>query len=161
MASLVEELPGSDANQNERIENSMNQLLEVLKTPSYDVQHAVSASLQHLITKPILNAKAQQYIDALLKTLTNSPSYAERKGASLGIAALVKGLSVTSVAKYGIMNQLVQAVTNMKSSIAREGALLAYTQLFITLGTLFEAYVVNVLPYLLERFSDDDPKVWK
>merc|ERR1712154_411272 len=97
----------------------------------------------------------------LLHILCNSKQIAARRGAALGLAAVVKGLKIPSVSSLGIMDALAKNVNDNNRWIARHGALLAYKELFTSLGTAFEPFVIKVLPHLLTRFSDENNDVRK
>ena len=76
------------------------------------------------------------------------------QGAAYGIAGLVKGLGILSLKKLDIMGKLTEAITDKKSPVNREGALLAFEMLCHMLGRLFEPYIVHILPHLLLCFGD-------
>ena len=88
-----------------------------------------------------------------------SPSYAQRRGASYGLAGLVKGLGIPSLKQLGVMATLQEAIKNKKNFRHREGALLAFETLCDMLGRLFEPYVVHLLPDLLLCFGDGNQYV--
>jgi hypothetical protein len=57
-----------------------------------------------------------------------------RKGAAFGLAGIVKGLGVSSVNGYGILDALKGALDDQGSADAREGALFALEALCEKLG---------------------------
>ena len=71
----------------------------------------------------------------------------------------MKGLGISSLKAYGIMDALKVAVENKKEPLAREGALFAFEALSERLGRLFEPYVISILPMLLICFGDTVPSV--
>jgi len=132
-------------------------LIEVLKTPSASVQESVSKCLSPLM--PYVKGNAQELVERILHDLAKGESYGERKGAAYGLAGMVKGLKLSSLKKYSILDKLAETVKDKKSAKAREGALFAYERLFATLGSSFEPYVVHVLPHLLACHGDSSPDV--
>jgi len=160
-ACVVEQIAydASDTATNTRIESIMERLLDTMKTPSLDVQYAICDSLQHLIQRENIACKAQTYCKQLLHMCTTQKEFPARRGAAMGVAALVKGLKIPSVSSLGVMEFLANAVNSKQQWIARHGALLAYKELFATLGTAFEPFVTKVLPHLLTRFGDENQEV--
>lgn len=134
-------------------------MLEVLKTPSHSVQKSVSDCLPALMPMAVVKEQAASLIATLLDRLSQSDSYGERMGGAFGLAGMVKGLKLSALKKFGILDALAEHVQNKSSAKAREGALLAYERLFSILGAKFEPYVVNVLPHLLLCFGDSSPDV--
>ncbi|KAF8562007.1 hypothetical protein P879_04658 [Paragonimus westermani] len=94
-----------------------------------------------------------------MSTLLGSPVYAERHGAAHGIAGIASGLGIMSLKHYGIIEKLIPALEDTKSSKRREGALLAIERLCLGLGRLFEPYIVRLISGLLTAFGDTSPSV--
>ncbi|KAL3681502.1 hypothetical protein R1sor_024458 [Riccia sorocarpa] len=130
----------------------LERLLEVLNTPSESVQRAVSSCLPPLMASQQDNAQA--LVTKLLERLMKSDKYGERRGAAFGLAGVVKGLGLSSLKKYGIMEALKAGVEDKNSARAREGALGGFECLCEKLGRVFEPYVIQILPVLLVCFSD-------
>jgi hypothetical protein len=101
----------------------------------------------------LLQANAPALVARLLERLLKSDKYAERRGAAFGVAGLVKGLGISSLKQYGIMDTLKAGVED-KAPRTREGALFGFECLCEKLGRLFEPYVIHILPLLLVCFSD-------
>jgi hypothetical protein len=137
----------------------VDSLVESLRTPSHSVQKSVSESLAPLMAFPPVAESAGKWIDLLLARLHQSEEYGERKGAAFGLAAMVKGLKLASLKKYNILDQLAVMVQDKNSSRARQGALFAYERLFFELGSRFEPYAVQVLPFLLACYGDTNIEV--
>ncbi|KAI8828909.1 armadillo-type protein [Chytriomyces cf. hyalinus JEL632] len=131
---------------------------ETLKTPSEVVQMAVSECLPPLV-KVMSGEEVRGLIDRLLRLLFTSPKYAERRGAAYGIAGTVKGRGISSLKEYGVMSSLKDAVEDKKKMEKREGALFAFEALSMTLGRLFEPYVIQILPLLLVCYGDSQREV--
>lgn len=109
-----------------------------------------------LVSSPPLlfpQANAPALVTRLLDRLLKSDKYAERRGAAFGLAGLVKGLGISSLRQYAIMDTLKAGVED-KSPRTREGALFGFEALCEKLGRLFEPYVIHILPLLLVCFSD-------
>ncbi|KAG5182622.1 armadillo-type protein [Tribonema minus] len=89
-------------------------------------------------------------------------TYGERRGAAMGVAAVVKGLGIGALKREGIMARLEEACSTSSAAgayQAKEGALFAFECLCMRLGLLFEPYVIVLLPLLLRCFSDTSDKV--
>ncbi|KAI9103109.1 armadillo-type protein [Phlyctochytrium arcticum] len=132
-------------------------LIDTLKTPSETVQMAVSECLPALIK--VNKAGAQSLVEKLLHQLYSAPKYGERRGAAYGLAGVVKGCGIAALKDFQIMSSLKEAVEDKKRSEKREGALFAFETLSMTLGRLFEPYVIQILPYLLVCYGDSNKQV--
>ncbi|KAK9840722.1 hypothetical protein WJX81_000165 [Elliptochloris bilobata] len=130
-------------------------LMDVLATPSADVQTAVSACLTPLMPGLAKDrAFTEALVQSMLKRLLQGSTYGDRRGAALGIAGMVKGLGISAINGYGILDALKTAMDDQSNAGAREGALLALECLCEKLGRLFEPYLVQIMSKLLERFGD-------
>ena len=72
---------------------------------------------------------------------------------------MVKGLGIPSLKQHSVMQTIQTAVANKKNYKHREGALLVIEQLTVSLGRLFEPYVVKLLPHLLNCYGDGNQYV--
>ncbi|KAJ7561862.1 hypothetical protein O6H91_03G044500 [Diphasiastrum complanatum] len=148
MGALAKHLDLDDS----RITVILERLMEVLNTPSESVQRAVSNCLSPLMQSRQVNIEV--LTKRLLDCLLRSDKYGERRGAAFGLAGVVKGLGISSLKQYGIMNALKAGVEDRNVAKTREGALLGFECLSEKLGRLFEPYVIHILPVLLVCFSD-------
>ncbi|PRP84949.1 hypothetical protein PROFUN_07334 [Planoprotostelium fungivorum] len=140
---------------NPKVEVITDRLMETLSTPSESVQRAVSTCLIPLFATPSLQAKAETYIDRLIGQLkSNAVSFAERRGAAYGLAGVVKGLGIPSLKKFEVVTKLQSMVEDKKHPAARQGSLFAFETLTTTLQRLFEPYIIQTLPKLLNCFGD-------
>ena len=153
MATLAKHLKQDDP----KVKPIVCKLMESLSTPSEQVQVAVAGCLAPLV--PAIKDLAPQLVQRILYQLLESEKYGERKGAAYGLAGLVKGLGLLSLKQLEIMPTLIEAIQNKKNFKHREGALMAFEQLCTMMGTLFEPYVINVLPHLLVCFGDSNQYV--
>ena len=136
-------------------------LLDVLMTPSEVVQRSVSDRLPPLIKSLLAINKAfiEETVATLLETCLTGETYGDRRGAAYGLSGCVKGLGLSSLKSFGIMEALKGGVENKKDTNAREGALLAFECLSGKLGRLFEPYVIQILPMLLSSLGDGKAEV--
>ncbi len=150
---VARHLDPSDA----RLPAIVERLVGALKTPAEQVQLAVSECLSPLVK--VLKSPPSQLVDRLLDELCNSPSYAARRGAAYGLAGVVKGLGISAVKEYKIIDRLREAADDKKRFEPRQGAMFAFETFTSTLGRLFEPYVIHILPLLLASFGDGTPDV--
>ncbi|KAI5807467.1 armadillo-type protein [Peziza echinospora] len=135
-----------------RIPGVVNKLLQTLSTPSEAVQYAVAECLPPLIKTS--QDKTSEYIQEMLDQLSQGKGFAKRRGAAYGLAGIVKGKGIGALKEYRIMSTLKASIDNKKEAHARQGALFAYELLSLILGKLFEPYVIQILPLLLQSFGD-------
>ncbi|KAJ3031271.1 translational activator of GCN4 [Rhizophlyctis rosea] len=153
LGTLAQHLDASD----KMIPEVIGKLIETLKTPSEPVQMAVAECLPALIK--VHKDGAGTLVQRLLRQLTGSEKYGERRGAAYGLAGVVKGCGIGSLKDLGVMAALKDAVEDKKKVEKREGAVFAFETLSQTLGRLFEPYVIQILPLLLVCFGDSSRDV--
>ncbi|KAL6549490.1 eIF-2-alpha kinase activator GCN1 [Orobanche hederae] len=139
---------GDDA----KVQAVVEKLLDVLNTPSEDLQRAVSSCLSPLMKSKQEDATA--LVSRLLDKLMKSEKYGEGCGAAFGLAGVVKGLRIRSLKNCGIATVIREGLSDRNSAKSREGDLLAFECLCEKLGRLFEPYVIQMLPLLLVGLSD-------
>lgn len=135
-----------------RVPKVVQRLLETLSTPSEAVQYAVAECLPPLVRAS--NDNTHEYIQHVLERLYNSKKYAGRRGAAYGLAGIVHGKGISALREFRIMSTLKSGIENKKDVNHREGALLAYELLSTVLGRVFEPYVIQIVPQLLQSFGD-------
>lgn len=135
-----------------RIPVIINRLVEALRTPAEQVQMAVSDCLSPLVG--ILQTPATDIVDRLLEEISAAPKYAWRRGAAYGLAGVVKGLGISSMKEYNILQRLRAAAEDKKQYEPRQGAMCAFETMSSTLKRIFEPYVIHILPILLASFGD-------
>lgn len=106
-----------------QVKQIVDTLIEVLTTPSASVQRSVSGCLPALMQGLQKDAAfVEAKVAALLERALSGKSYGDRCGAAFGLAGAVKGLGLSSLKAYGIMDALKVAVENKADASAREGA---------------------------------------
>ncbi|KAJ3745026.1 armadillo-type protein [Lentinula detonsa] len=145
---VARHLDASDA----RIPDIVTRLVEALKTPSEQVQIAVSDCLSPLVN--FMRPKVPALIDSLLEDLFNAPKYASRRGAAYGLAGVIKGTGIGGIKEFAIISKLRAASEEKKRYEPRQGVMFAIETLSMTLARLFEPYIEFVLPILLISFGD-------
>lgn len=135
-----------------RIPSVVNRLTSALKTPSEQVQVAVSECLAPLakLAIPVMPT----LVEDLLQELFNAPKYGERRGAAYGLAGIMKGTGIAGLQKYDIVERIRLALEDKKKYETRQGAMFLLETLSATLGRIFEPYVIELLPSLLNSFGD-------
>lgn len=140
------------------IDETIDMLINALKTPSEDVQSSVALCLSKLMKKGKTQSRIDAILSELIKDCLGGDKLATRRGAAYGISAVVKGSGIATLKKYEVVKQLEDACSN-GSSNEKEGALFAIELLSGRLALLFEPYVIVLLPSLLKSFSDSSDYV--
>lgn len=135
-----------------RIPGIVDRLVEALKTPSEQVQIAVSECLSPLVK--VMRPRLPALVDSLMDDLCNSPKYATRRGSAYGLAGVLKGTGIAGMKEFDIIPRLRTAAEDKKRYEPRQGVMFAFETLSNTLGRLFEPYITYVLPLLLASFGD-------
>ncbi|KAG5438206.1 hypothetical protein PCANB_003057 [Pneumocystis canis] len=136
----------------QRVHVAIGKLMNMLKNPSENIQITVAECLSLLIKFSL--EKIPNYIERLKEELFTYEKYAERKGASYGLAGVVKGGNMELLKEYEIIETLKTAITNKKDQNYRQGALFAIESFSQILGQDFEPYIIEMIPYLLVTFGD-------
>ncbi|KAL4249154.1 TOG domain-containing protein [Abortiporus biennis] len=140
-----------------RVPQIVKRLVDALKTPAEQVQIAVSDCLSPLVK--VLKSPVTDLVDQLFDELSNSPKYAARRGAAYGLAGIVKGVGISAMKDFRIIERLRSATEDKKRYEPRQGAMFAFETFSTVLGRLFEPYVIHILPLLLNSFGDATPDV--
>ena len=151
LGAAASHLPPGDP----RVGTVLATLLDVLRTPSASVQAMAADALPGLM--PALGGPGPQkaLLDKLIAAaIAPGASYGDRKGAAYGLAGAVKGLGLSAVNGMGVLDAVKGAIGDATDPGAREGGLLLFEALVDRLGRLFEPYVVQCMPALLDRFGD-------
>lgn len=135
-----------------RLSVIFDRLLQTLETPSEDVQYAVSECIAPLV--PAFESSLQATFDDLFEKLWDGKKLAVRKGAAYGIAGLVKGAGIKSLFTNDVMQRIIYASDDKKNESAREGVSFVFECLSQSLGSMFEPYVIEVLPIILKNLGD-------
>ena len=136
----------------ERIEKVIQRLFSTLSTPSESVQYAVAGCLPALVRAS--PSHTSDYVQTMLDQLLQSKKYAARRGAAYGLAGVISGKGMSALREYRIMSTLKGASENKKDANQRQAALLAYELMSLILGRIFEPYIIQVVPQLLNSFGD-------
>jgi hypothetical protein len=157
LSGMAQHLPQDDP----KIVNIVTTLKEILRTPSSVVQETASTALTPIAPKLAADeARVTDLVQYFLSTMTEGERYSLRRGAAFGLAGLVKGLGISALKKYGIVEAIKGAV-DVKSRVnAKEGGLMAVECLCMKLGRMFEPYIITILPVLLAAFGDSKVEVW-
>ncbi|KAJ2857508.1 translational activator of GCN4 [Coemansia erecta] len=155
LGRLAQHLPADDQR---RVSDAVDRLVEALSTPSESVQRAVSECLPPLARR-ISEEKQALVVEDLLERTLKGEKYAVRRGGAYGIAGIIKGLGLASLKKFNVVGRLRAACENKKEPHERQGALFAFETMSKTLGRLFEPYVIQFVPLLLVLFGDASPDV--
>ncbi len=145
---LARHLAASDP----RITGIVDRLVDALRTPSEQVQIAVSECLSPLAS--LMRTRLPDLVDHLFNELFDSSKYASRRGAAYGLAGVINGIGIGGMKEFDVMSRLRVASEERKRFEPRQGVMFAFETLSNTLGRLFEPYVPFALPLLLSSFGD-------
>ncbi|QOU21409.1 hypothetical protein BRETT_001132 [Brettanomyces bruxellensis] len=137
----------------------VSRLLEALKTPSEEVQFAISQCISPLVGS--IENELSEYLGKLFDVLYNGKNLAERKGAAYGIAGLAKGGGLKTLSGFDIISNLEDASDDKSTAKKREGVMFAIECLSESFGSIFEPYVLELLPIVLKSFGDSSSDVRK
>lgn len=124
--------------------------------PSVDVQKAIAKVLPPLIATAVFakSLDAQKEFEGALKVALDGSTRPVRIGGSLGVAAIIKGVKSPSIRHFDLLPRLRKAAEDNKDAAKKQGALYTFKALVETLGCLFEPYVEQALPSLLNALAD-------
>lgn len=101
---------------------------------------------------PSIKDQVPDLVKRLLQLLLRADNYGERRGASYGLAGLIKGSGILVMKQLDIMASLTKAMQNKKSPKEREGncfSFIVYISLTLfLLSTVFE-HITESLSSLL------------
>lgn len=141
-----------------KVDGTIDMLISTLSTPSEEVQLSVAEALSKLMKKGRTQDRIQEILSGLLDKCLNGDTLASQRGAAYGLSAAVKGSGIATLKKFEIVKQLEDACASGTSK-SKEGSLFAIELLCGRLGLLFEPYVIALLPSLLKSFSDSNDHV--
>uniref|UniRef100_A0A7E4ZU80 TOG domain-containing protein n=1 Tax=Panagrellus redivivus TaxID=6233 RepID=A0A7E4ZU80_PANRE len=139
---------GSDP---DRVLQIFKKLIEVLSTPSEQVQRSVAECLPQLVD--FIENHANDTLESLLHIMEASQSYGERRGAAYGIAAIISGLGSFVIVETALLKR-VDGMIQSKNHYQRESALLIMEMLFALLGKSSEPFMPAFIPSLLSLYGD-------
>lgn len=151
--ALARHLSSNDA----KLIKIVDQLVKALDSPSEDVQYTVSEYIAPLVK--LFESKLSEYFDQLFVKLFNGKTMSQRRGAAYGISGLVKGAGIRALADYDIIRNLSEAAEDKRDPKKREAASVAFECLSKSLESLFEPYVIEIIPLILKSLGDQVPEV--
>jgi hypothetical protein len=141
----------------ERLTGIMERLISALNLPSETVQIAVSECFPALIR--LRKPEAKDLVSRLMRNLMTDPKYAVRRGAAYGLAGIIKGLGISALREFDIVNEIRSGLADKKSEHARQGSMFLLECLASALGRPFEPFVVQILSDLLSALGDSSVQV--
>mmetsp|Transcript_33591 Transcript_33591/g.74378 ORF Transcript_33591/g.74378 Transcript_33591/m.74378 type:complete len:1029 (+) Transcript_33591:223-3309(+) len=95
-----------------------------------------------------------QKVTELFQKLTTAATPEDRTAAATEVAAAAKAGGAAALCDAGIVEKLRVAIEDTASPLAREGGLVAFTEVIQSAGKVAEPYLVPLVPQLLERAAD-------
>lgn len=138
-----------------RIESTIELLLKSLDIPSEMLATTVSRCLPRLVSfRPNL---LEQLIELQIKKIFDKKPIKQKRGAGYGLGSLVKGGGLKTLITYHILDIFENIINNKKAPVLDKGAvLIAIEGLCSVLGRSFEPYFGEVLPFILDCFSEKE-----
>ncbi|EKX53505.1 hypothetical protein GUITHDRAFT_57715, partial [Guillardia theta CCMP2712] len=155
LASLAKFLPKGDP----KVKDVVNRLIFALGTPSESVQRSASQALSPLMNMLDDAEEVKRMVKEMIEMMLEGQTYGDRRGAAFGLAGMVKGIGISALKAHDIMPTLQAAANDKKNAWRRQGALFGFECLSDRLGRLFEPYVIQILPILLNSCGDQDESV--
>lgn len=152
IASLTKHLPADDP----VIPDVIQSVLATLLIDRPAVQAGISNALPALAKADRTKVEGT-FIQPLMEVISASNTVAPiaaKKGAALGIAAVIEGYGLRAIQDFHIVRHIEALFQDGKNEGGREGALLLVEALSERLKILFEPYLKKLLPFLLKSFSD-------
>jgi hypothetical protein len=128
-------------------------IIEMLNIPSTELKKSISKCISPL--SKLLVEKSEKFLKQLMAMLSKTKDHSTLSGAAYAISGIVKGLGISAIDKYQILDTLESEAFSKKASPFSKLALLnCYEAFAYTLGKSFELYSERVVPKVLNSFSD-------
>lgn len=109
LGSVAIHLKGSD--HDAKVDNTVDMLIEALKTPSEEVQESVADALTKLMKKGRTQDRIELLLEGFLRDCLSGSTLGARRGGAYGLSAAVKGSGITLLKKFDIVKKLEEACT--------------------------------------------------
>ncbi|KAL7675380.1 hypothetical protein ACOME3_001640 [Neoechinorhynchus agilis] len=137
----------------------IDQLCDILTTPSRFVQLAVANCLGKLVPQIAVNLTDR--LNRLNQRLSSNESLSSRRGVAYGIAGIGKGIGIARLSNLPFISEWQHNIesTGGISNKSREGALLGFGAMFDVNGSAFEMFAIPILSSILALLSDNDSSI--
>jgi len=154
LGTLAQFLPRNDL----KIDSTIDMLFSALNSDDEGILKSVASSLPHLISYRIDQVPA--LLDKQQERLYSKNTLPARRGAAYGIAAVIKGAGLRSLVRFNVMERMEKVINTRKSTIEEKGGVLLLVEgLSAVLGRGLEPYLGELLPFVIENFSDNQLRV--
>jgi hypothetical protein len=154
LGALAQFLPTTDL----KIDSSIDMLFSALTHDDESILKPIATSLPRLISYRL--DQVPQLLEQQQERLYSKLSLAARRGAAYGVAAIVKGGGLRSLVRFNCMERMERIINTRKSTPEeRGGVLLLVEGLSAVLGRGLEPYLGELLPFVIENFSDTNLSV--
>lgn len=137
----------------DRIEQTIELLLRAVEQPSETLPKTVSGCLPALVASRL--ELAPELLKRQLERLFAELPAEYRRGAAYALASIVKGSGVRSLMTLGVLDRMESVINNKKAPSSEKAAVLLMIEgLGSVLEREFEPYLSEVLPFVIESFSD-------
>eukprot|EP00923_Selenidium_pygospionis_P007197 GHVN01012330.1.p1 GENE.GHVN01012330.1~~GHVN01012330.1.p1 ORF type:complete len:2174 (+),score=530.43 GHVN01012330.1:886-6522(+) len=152
-----------DAETDTRVGSILNRLtvnLLAADNPSREVQESIAKVMIPLV-KTLKSAKGgvsevnlSALLDMFIEKAVTDANLTVRTGGALGVGAVTRGIGTSAFKDHSLIDILKTHAEDPKNPISRQGAILCFECLSLSMERLFEPYVPKVLPVLVDAFSD-------
>ncbi|KAG5481373.1 hypothetical protein LSCM4_07084 [Leishmania orientalis] len=101
--------------------------------------------------------KLDEFVEKCLKQAIHSGSYIKKKAHAWGLVGVIKGLGLTSLRRYNVMDILRKSAH--EKHVERSGVMVLLEVLCSEMSPLFEPYALSMATELLEAVADSDPNI--
>ena len=98
-------------------------------------------------------------VKQLMTDATTSASESERRAGAAGVAGLFSGFGGSSIAKFGAVTSVEEALDAKKDAVARAGGCALYAHMCATAGRAFEPFAVKLAPKVFALQGDASAEV--
>uniref|UniRef100_A0A0G4FAB6 TOG domain-containing protein n=1 Tax=Chromera velia CCMP2878 TaxID=1169474 RepID=A0A0G4FAB6_9ALVE len=155
LGALAKHLPPESPDVADVLQRLLGRLLDP-RAPSASVQRVIAKSIPPLVKQCSAAGTfdPQEGFRRGLNAALTEAGDVGRTGGALCLTAVVKGMGITAIKQLEVIKTLQEAAEHKTDAVRRQGALQCFECLSDHMGRLFEPYVIQTLPILLNAFSD-------
>lgn len=131
----------------------VQKLIDSLSMHSRTFQVTISGCLPSLIALEG-DEYRQEIVNLLLERLYDASTTKEKVGYAYGLANVLYGPNISYIIDSGVLESLKSALSRARGNLKRcESAVVAFSALSCTMGRLFEPFLVDIFPLIVESLG--------